>query len=51
MEKLILDLDLTRRENDKLQNNNMGLEMNTKKLQGQLMILGQEKEDMGRIIS
>lgn len=39
MEKLILDLDLTRRENDRLINDNMNFEMHVRSQQGEIMKL------------
>ena len=37
MESLVLDLDNSRRENDRLHNDNMNLELAFKRLQGELI--------------
>jgi chromosome segregation ATPase len=51
MEQLVLDLDSSRRENDRLHNDNMNLEASLRGLQGQLIGLADEREDSNRLLN
>jgi hypothetical protein len=46
-----LDLDETRKQNDRYQENNMSLEYTVKKLQGDIFIFNQEKETLVQTIN
>ena len=46
MERLILDLDDSRKDNERLQNNNMNLEMSIKKMQGDIIAFNEEKNQL-----
>ena len=50
MEKLILELDESRRDNERLQGANMNLEMSVKKMQGDIIGINEERNQLNQVI-
>ena len=50
MESLILQLDESRRDNEKLQNSNMSLEHSVKKMQGDFIGINEERTQLNQIV-
>lgn len=46
----MLDLDNSRRENERLHNDNITMEGNLRKLQGDVMCMNQEREENARLV-
>lgn len=46
MEQITLDLDSAKRENNRLSDENMNLEMIVKRLEGEAIVLGQENGEL-----
>ncbi len=46
----MLELDNSRRENERLHNDNITMESNLRKLQGDVMYLNQEREENSRLL-
>lgn len=51
MEQLVLQLDHTRRENDRLHDDNMNLQTSLRGLQGQIITLQDERDERTRLLA